>query len=67
MINNIFKNIHYKPFLLKVIAIIKELGIDKYKQFVDSYNKKLEEQQKNMTLTTPEDIISSDKEIKRKI
>lgn len=67
MINNISKNIHYKPFLLKVITIIKELGIDKYKQFVDSYNKKLEEQQKNMTLTTPEDIISFDKEIKHKI
>ena len=52
MINNISKNIHYKPFLLKVITIIKELGIDKYKQFVDSYNKKLEEHQKNMTLIT---------------
>ena len=67
MINNISKNIHYKPFLLKVITIIKELGIDKYKQFVDSYNKKLEEQQKNMTLITPEDIISFNKEIKHKI
>ena len=67
MINNISKNIHYKPFLLKVIAIIKELGIDKYKQFVDSYNKKLEEHQKNMTLITPEDIISLSEEIKHKI
>lgn len=67
MINNISKNIHYKPFLLKVITLIKELGIDKYKQFVDSYNKKLEEQQKNMTLITPEDIISFNKEIKHKI
>lgn len=64
MINNISKNIHYKPFLLKVIAIIKELGIDKYKQFVDSYNKKLEEQQKSMTLPTPEDIISFGKDMK---
>ncbi len=53
--------------MLKVIAIIKEQGIDKYKQFMDSYNKKLEEQQKNMTLPTPEDIISFDKEIKHKI
>lgn len=67
MINNISKNIHYKPFLLKVITIIKELGIDKYKQFVDSYNKKLEEHQKNMTLITPEDIISLSEEIKHKI
>ena len=67
MINNISKNIHYKPFLLKVITIIKELGIDKYKQFVDSYNKKLEEQQKNMTLITPEDIISLSEEVKHKI
>ena len=67
MINNISKNIHYKPFLLKVMTLIKELGIDKYKQFVDSYNKKLEEQQKNMTLITPEDIISFNKEIKHKI
>ncbi len=67
MINNISKNIHYKPFLLKVISIIKELGIDKYKQFVDSYNKKLEEHQKNMTLITPEDIISLSEEVKHKI
>ena len=67
MINNISRNVHYKPFLLKVLEIIKTLGIDKYKQFVDSYNKKLEEQQKNMTLPTPEDIISFDKEIKHKI
>ena len=67
MINNISKNIHYKPFLLKVITIIKEVGIDKYKQFVDSYNKKLEEHQKNMTLITPEDIISLSEEVKHKI
>ena len=67
MINNISKNIHYKPFLLKVITLIKELGIDKYKQFVDSYNKKLEEHQKNMTLITPEDIISLSEEVKHKI
>ena len=67
MINNVSKNIHYKPFLLKVITIIKELGIDKYKQFVDSYNKKLEEHQKNMTLITPEDIISLSEEVKHKI
>ena len=67
MINNISKNIHYKPFLLKVISIIKELGIDKYKQFVDSYNKKLEEHQKNMTLITPGDIISLSEEVKHKI
>lgn len=67
MINNISRNIHYKPFLLKVVEIIKTLGIDKYKQFVDSYNKHLEEQQREMTLATPEDIVSSNKENKRKI
>lgn len=67
MINNISRNIHYKPFLLKVVEIIKTLGIDKYKQFVDSYNKHLEEQQRKMTLATPEDIVSSSKENKRKI
>ena len=61
MINNISKNIHYKLFLLKVITIIEELGIDKYKQFADSYNKKLKEQQESMTLSTSEDIISFDK------
>ena len=67
MINNISRNIHYKPFLLKVVEIIKALGIDRYKQFVDSYNKNLEEQQREMTLATPEDIVSSSKENKRKI
>ena len=65
MINNTSKNIHYKPFLLKIVEIIKTLGIDKYKQFVDSYNKHLEEQQRGMTLATPEDIVSSSKENKR--
>lgn len=67
IINNISRNIHYKPFLLKVVEIIKALGIDRYKQFVDSYNKNLEEQQREMTLATPEDIVSSSKENKRKI
>lgn len=67
MINNISRNIHYKPFLLRVVEIIKTLGIDKYKQFVDSYNKHLEEQQRKMILATPEDIVSSSKENKRKI
>lgn len=47
------------------MEIIKTLGIDKYKQFVDSYNKHLEEQQREMTLATPEDIVSSSKENKR--
>lgn len=67
MINNISKKIDFKPFLLKIITIIKELGIEKYKQFVDNYNRQLEEQQKNMTLNTPEDIISFDQEIKHQI
>lgn len=67
MINNISKKTYNITFLLKVIAIIKKLGIDKYKQFVDNYNKKLEEQQKNMTLITPEDIISFDKKMKHKV
>ena len=66
MINNISRNIHYKLFLLKVVEIIKTLGIDKYKQFVDSYNKNLEEQQREMTLATPEDIVSSSKEAQMK-
>ena len=67
MINSVSKNFHYKPFLLKVIEIIKEIGIDKYKQFVDVYNLKLEEQQKSMTLSTPEDIISCEKETKQSV
>lgn len=67
MINNVSNNIHFKPFLLKVMMIIRELGIDKYKQFVDSYNKKLEEQQKSMTLNTPEDIASFCETKKHKI
>ena len=39
----------------------------KYKQFVDSYNKKLKKKKKNMTLITPEDIISLSEEVKHKI
>ncbi len=67
MINSILNNIHYKPFLLKVIEMIKKIGIDKYKEFVDSYNKKLKEQQESMTLKTPEDIIYFYGEKKHKI
>ncbi len=64
LIDSIPYNIHYKTFILEVIEIIKALGIEKYKQFVDNYNQKLEEEQKNMTLMTPEDIISLPNEIR---
>lgn len=67
MRNNVAKNIHSTPFLLKVKAIICQLGIDKYKQFVDNYNRILEEQQKSMTLLTPEDIISFDNNFNHKL
>lgn len=59
MITSVSKNFNYKDYLLKVMDLIKQNGIENYKQFVDSYNLKLEEQQKNMTLITPEEIISN--------
>lgn len=58
MINKVSENINYKYFIQEVIEQIRKIGIDNYKHFVDDYNKRLEEQQKNMTLPTPENIIS---------
>lgn len=62
MINMISQNSYYKPFISQVIDIIKDIGIDNYKQFVDKYNMKLEEQKNNVTLPTPEEIIASKNE-----
>lgn len=64
MISVISQNVYYKPFISRVIDIIKKIGIDNYKRFVDEYNMKLEEKKNNMTLPTPEEIINSKNEKK---
>lgn len=61
MIDRIADEANYQPFLADIMQLIKEKGIDNYKTFVDSYNKKLELQQANMTLITPEEIVNSNK------
>ncbi|MBQ9833753.1 MAG: hypothetical protein IJO33_01010 [Bacilli bacterium] len=60
-INMDSKIVTYKPFLTSIIELIKKVGINNYKNFVDNYNKKLELQQANMTLVTPEEIVNSNK------
>lgn len=67
MISSVSKNVNYKPFLLNIMNLIKEKGIENYKQFVDSYNLKLEEQQASMMLATPEEIISNNSTKSKKI
>ena len=67
LINSVSKsNIHNRVFLEKIKEIIKTIGIDKYKQFVDIYNKKLEEEQRTNKLLTPEEIVSISSETKSK-
>ncbi len=57
MIDNVSKNIDNEFFLLKIIDLIKENGIENYKRFLDDYNARLKEKQKDMTLITPQEIV----------
>lgn len=45
--------------MLKIMELIKNYGLENYKKFVDDYNKGLEQQQKNGTLITLEEIINA--------
>ena len=46
-------------FLNELMEYIKEIGIDKYLEFVTKYNQYLEEERTNGTLYTPDEIINS--------
>ena len=50
--------LRFKPYEDIVREFLDNLGVEKYKQFVDMYNKKLEEDKKNNELYTPEEIIN---------
>ena len=62
MINRIDKKFNYGPFILEVINIIKEHGIEDYKVFLDRYNKALEVQKANGSLMTPEEIVNENQQ-----
>lgn len=49
----------YHPFLINIISLIEQMGMDNYKKFVDKYNQELELEQKNGLLKTPEEIVST--------
>lgn len=59
------QSIYYKPFLKDIIDLIKKIGIENYKMFVDKYNYNLEIQQANMTLITPKEIVLNPKQLKK--
>lgn len=63
-INELDDNLYSKYFMKDVAVLIKEYGIDKYKFFVEQYNLKLKEQQKNRTLLTPEEIVNGKEKTK---
>lgn len=57
MINNISSQLYNKTYMLNVIKLIKDFGIENYKQFVDEYNRELEQQFYNGTLITPSEVV----------
>lgn len=58
MINNISSQLYNKTYMLSVIKLIKDFGIENYKQFVNEYNKELEQQFINGTLITPSEVVN---------
>ena len=51
-------NLHSQLYLQKICEYIKAFGIERYKQFLDTYNQLLEQKQQDVTLPTPSEIIS---------
>lgn len=51
-------NLHSRVYLQKICEYIKAFGIERYKQFLDTYNQLLEQKQQDGTLPTPSEIIS---------
>lgn len=52
-------------FLNQLTEYIKNIGLDKYLDFVTEYNKELEEERKNGVLYTPDEIIANIKGVKK--
>lgn len=51
-------NLYNKRYMETIKELIKSVGIENYKMFLDKYNKKLEEDRINGILLTPEEIIN---------
>ena len=64
---SLHRNLHNKKYMDKVSLLISDFGIDKYKDFVDNYNKDLELQKENGSLLTPEEIINGTFEINLRV
>ena len=55
---SLHRNLHNKKYMDLVTSLINDFGIEKYKSFVDNYNKNLELQRENGSLLTPEEIVN---------
>lgn len=64
---SLHRNLHNKKYMDKVSLLISNFGIEKYKDFVDNYNKDLELQKENGSLLTPEEIINGTFEINLRV
>ena len=64
---SLHRNLHNKKYMDKVTLLISDFGIEKYKDFVDNYNKSLELEKENGSLLTPEEIINGTFEINLRV
>ncbi len=55
---SLHRNLHNKKYMDLIASLINDFGIQKYKNFVDNYNKNLELQKSNGSLLTPEEIVN---------
>ena len=62
--SRVLSNYSSDVYMKELCEVIKEFGIDNYKQIVDSYNKELERKRASGELLTPEEIVALSKEEK---
>ena len=56
---SISNNLNNKAYILEIVNLIKNYGIDNYKNFVDYYNNKLEMDRSNGLLMKPSEIVNN--------
>lgn len=57
-------SLYNKRYMKEIKELIRKIGINNYKSFLDNYNKKLEEERINKSLQTPEEIMLENKKSK---
>lgn len=50
--------LYNKQYILEIVNLIKDYGIDNYKKIVDDYNARMKEKQKDGSMLTPQEVIT---------